>query len=57
MRPAQAVYNKEFSIFVLMYDDVRSAADPRGMVLEFLQSTYDAAATLGRWDRENLERT
>ena len=57
MRPAQAVYNKEFSIFVLMYDDVRSAADPRGMVLELLQSTYEAAATLGRWDRENLERT
>ena len=55
MRPAQALYNKEFSIFVLMYDDVRSAADPRTMLLEFLQSTYEAAATLGRWDRANLE--
>jgi hypothetical protein len=31
-------------------------ANPREAVLEFLQSTYDAAATLGRWDRENLER-
>lgn len=56
IRPAAAFYNAEFSNFVLMYDDVRTAADPRAMVLEFLRSTYDAAATLGRWDRENLER-
>jgi len=56
IRPAQAFYSAEFSNFLLMYDDVRSAADPRAMVLEFLQSTYEAAATLGRWDRENLER-
>ena len=56
MRPAAASYNTEFSIFVLPYDDVRQAADPRGTVLDFLQSTYEAAATLGRWDRENLER-
>ena len=57
VRPAQALYSAEFNNFLLMYDDVRSAADPRAAVLEFLQSTYEAAATLGRWDRENLERT
>src|SRR6266850_1890801 len=56
MRPAAAFYSAEFSIFLLPYDDVRQAADPRGMVLEFLESTYEAAATLGRWDRESLER-
>ena len=56
IRPAPAFYSPEFSIFLLPYDAVRSAADPRTMVLEFLQSTYEAAATLGRWDRENLER-
>jgi hypothetical protein len=56
IRPAAAFYSTEFSIFLLPYDDVRQAADPRGMVLEFLQSTYEAAATLGRWDRESLER-
>jgi Family of unknown function (DUF5996) len=56
IRPAAAFYSSEFSIFLLMYDDVRVAADPRAMVLEFLQSTYEASATLGRWDRGNLER-
>ncbi len=56
IRPAPAFYSTEFSNFLLLYDDVRSAADPRTMVLEFLQSTYEAAATLGRWNRENLER-
>ena len=57
VRPAQAFYSSEFSNFLLMYDDMRSAADPKAVLLEFLQSTYEAAATLGRWDRENLERT
>jgi hypothetical protein len=56
IRPAPAFYSAEFKNFLLPYDDVRSAADPHAMVLEFLQSTYEAAATLGRWDRENLER-
>jgi hypothetical protein len=55
IRPAPAFYSEEFSNFLLLYDDVRSAVDPETMVLEFLQSTYEAAATLGRWDRENLE--
>jgi len=55
IRPAPAFYSEEFSNFLLLYDDVRSVADPETMVLEFLQSTYEAAATLGRWDRENLE--
>jgi hypothetical protein len=57
IRPASAFYSAEFNNFLLPYDDVRSAGDPRTMVLEFLQTTYEAAATLGRWDRENLERT
>ena len=57
IRPAQALYSAEFNNFLLMYEGVRSAADPRALVLEFLESTYEAAATLGRWDRENLERT
>jgi hypothetical protein len=55
IRPAEAFYSAEFSNFLLLYDDVRAAADPHAMVLEFLQRTYEAAATLGRWDRENLE--
>jgi len=37
-------------------DDVRNSASPRDMLLDFLQSTYEAGATLGRWDRTALER-
>jgi len=39
-----------------MYDDVRLAVSPRATLLDFLQSTYDAAANGGNWDRVNLER-
>jgi hypothetical protein len=39
-----------------MYDDVRHAPDPKQALLDFLQSTYDAGATLGKWDRAALER-
>ena len=56
IRPPQAFYSSEFSNFLLLYDDMRRAADPRGTLLQFLQSTYETAATLGRWDRQNLER-
>ena len=53
--PAPAFYTDEFNNFLLRYDDVRSAEDPHTMVLDFFQSTYEAAATLGKWDRDNLE--
>jgi uncharacterized protein DUF5996 len=56
IHPGSAFYSEEFHLFLLLYDDVRSAADPRTTLLEFLQSTYEAAANLGRWDRESLER-
>jgi hypothetical protein len=42
--------------FLLMYDDVRTAASPREALLEFLQSTYEAAANLAKWDRKELEK-
>jgi hypothetical protein len=41
--------------FLLDYETVRTAPDPQAMLLEFLQSTYDAAADLGKWDRAALE--
>jgi hypothetical protein len=43
--------------FFLMYDDVRQAASPETTLLEFMQSTYEAGASLGNWDRAALERT
>ncbi|MFL5604669.1 MAG: DUF5996 family protein, partial [Gemmatimonadaceae bacterium] len=42
--------------WILPYEKVRSAADPHALVLEFFQSTYEAAADRGRWDRASLER-
>jgi len=42
--------------FILMYNEVRNASSPERALLEFLQSTYEAGATLGQWDRPALER-
>jgi Family of unknown function (DUF5996) len=55
VRPASARFDTNLGEFVLPYAAVRAAADPDDMLLEFLQSTYEAAAELGRWDRESLE--
>jgi hypothetical protein len=41
--------------FILPYDAVRAADDPDGLVMAFLQTTYAAAASLGAWDRDQLE--
>jgi len=57
VRPAEARYEPGAHEFILPYEAVRHAADPDATLLEFLQSTYDAAADLGRWDRAALERT
>jgi len=54
-RPEAAFYHTELKEFILMYDRVRAARSPEQMVLEFLQSTYEAAAELGQWNREELE--
>jgi hypothetical protein len=56
VRPAAAFYHPQLKEFLLMYDDVRSAASPKRPLLEFLQSTYEAAANTGKWDRRSLER-
>jgi hypothetical protein len=55
VRPAAAFYFDGFGQFILPYDAVRQAADPEAVLMEFLQSTYDAAADLGKWDRAALE--
>jgi hypothetical protein len=54
--PAKAFYNKQINEFILFYDDVRLAPDPRQALLDFCQSTYDSGANLGKWDRSSLER-
>jgi hypothetical protein len=55
VRPAAAKWNPQLSEFILMYDDVRLADSPEQALLEFLQSTYDAGASLAKWDRAALE--
>ena len=54
--PAAASYNSTFGEFLLPYEAVRQATAPDDLLLEFLQSTYEAAADLGRWDRATRER-
>jgi hypothetical protein len=44
-----------FGEFILPYDAVRTAGEPDQALLEFLQSTYEAAADTAKWDREALE--
>lgn len=56
VRPAAAFYHPVMKEFLLMYDDVRTAQDPKATLMEFLESTYEAAATLAHWDRKALER-
>ncbi len=56
VRPEGAFYNEEMGEFILSYDDVRKASNPDAVLLEFAQSTYEAAADLGNWDRTALER-
>ncbi len=55
VRPGQAFYHSDLGQFVLMYDAVRRTPAPDQMILDFCQSTYEAGATLARWDRANLE--
>jgi hypothetical protein len=57
VRPAAARFDPGLGEFVLPYANVRAAADPEDVLLEFLQSTYEAAAERGGWDRESLEAT
>jgi hypothetical protein len=56
VRPAKAFYHAQLGEFLLPYEDLRTASDPRATLMEFLQSTYEAAANLGNWDRAALER-
>src|ERR1700728_3044697 len=54
--PVHAFYDAKIGEFLLPYDTVRNSADPAAAVMEFFQSTYEASANLGAWDRAALER-
>jgi hypothetical protein len=55
IRPDAALYQPQLHEFILPYDAVRSAKNPDEMLLDFAQTTYDAASKLGKWDRAALE--
>jgi hypothetical protein len=54
--PAGAAYNSDFKEFIFPYDEVRQSVAPDQALLEFLQSSYEAAADFGAWNRSELER-
>jgi hypothetical protein len=56
IQPAEAFYHNEMGEYLLPYDVVRTAKSPDVVLSSFLQSTYEAAATCGKWDRRLLER-
>lgn len=56
VQPREAYYSDELKEFVLPYDAVRNSKSPDETLLRFLRSTYAAAADLGGWDRQSLER-
>ncbi|MGH9830304.1 MAG: DUF5996 family protein [Blastocatellia bacterium] len=56
IRPETAFYSEEMKEYFLPYDDARKATSPKDAVLEFAQSTYEAGADLGNWNRADCER-
>ena len=56
IQPSEAFYNNEIGEFLLPYEVVRTSKSPDETLMSFLQSTYEAAATKAKWDRNTLER-
>jgi hypothetical protein len=56
VRPSAAYYHQELGEFILPYEAVRTSPDPAAAIRSFIDSTYDQAATLARWDRATLDR-
>jgi len=54
--PTKAFYDPQMHEYLLMYDDVPRAPSPKAALMDFLQSTYDAGASLGNWNRAELEK-
>lgn len=55
VRPAGAFYSTDLREFILPYDIVRTSPTPDDTLLQFLQTTYEAAADLAGWNRVALE--
>lgn len=55
IRPDAAAFSEAFGEFVLPYEAMRKAEDPDAALLQFLETTYEAAAECAHWDRKGLE--
>jgi Family of unknown function (DUF5996) len=55
VKPDAAFWSKELGEFILPYDAVQTEKEPARELMAFLQSTYEAAADLAKWDRAALE--
>lgn len=56
VQPAAAFYHHDLGEFILPYEAVRQATSPESAIRAFVDSTYERASTLARWDRPTLER-
>ena len=56
VRPSAAFFDADIGEFILPYDSVRNESSPDERILDFLQTSYEAAANLANWDRRALER-
>ena len=56
VKPEKAFYSTDMNEFFLMYEDVRSSKHPKEALMDFLNSTYETAADLANWKRDELER-
>ena len=56
VEPPAAYYHRELGEFILPYEAVRTASNPDALIESFVETTYDRAATLAKWDRAALER-
>jgi hypothetical protein len=54
--PGAAFYQPQLGEFLLSYEEVRQSRSPRDTLLSFMESTYEAGANLGKWDRASLEK-
>lgn len=56
VQPSGASYNATLGEFILPYEELRQSGQLESLLMDFLQTTYEAAAELGGWDRSLLER-
>ncbi len=57
VKPAQAYYHPDLGEFILPYEALRRSSTWEEELLSFFQSTYEAGANLGHWDRARLEQS